>query len=148
MSDVFLRLIAGEPDFIPTMMSLETLEQMLHRIFPNADEITVSITDTTKFVDPGSNFEEVCCPYCGVNLISWWGEEMDKAFEGDFRDLSIITPCCDRSSSLNDLHYHWTAGFSRCKIEIRNPSGDLDENQMNGLIEVMGCDIRKIWAHY
>ena len=81
--------------------------------------------------------------------MKWWGQEMDRVYQvNGFQDLNILLPCCQRTSSLNDLIYDWPAGFARFLLEARSPEGDLTHEQIALFESLLGCSIRKIWAHY
>ena len=73
---------------------------------------------------------------------------MDVAFQNNFADLNVVMPCCDAGLSLNDLKYVTTAGFARFSLEIHNPEGDIQDDQLQKLEEILGSRLRKIWAHY
>jgi hypothetical protein len=54
------------------------------------------------FIDAGTNFARVACPKCGPDLHDWWPEAMSEAADGDFRDLSVMTRCCARTTKIGD----------------------------------------------
>lgn len=73
--------------------------------------MTVERYDQVRFIDQGGHFEWVRCPACRAELdVSWWRAEMERAYERQFADLTITTPCCAAAPTLNDLGYHWPAG--------------------------------------
>lgn len=149
MSDNFLRLIPADPVYVPGATAREAARKLLASFVPQADAVVVEVTDEVSFIDQGSNFERVICPVCGTELdVRWWQSAMDKAYEKRFSDLVVNTPCCSAESSLNDLDYQWPAGFSQFMLEARNPNGDLDDRQRGELEAILGCAVRKIWAHY
>ena len=75
---------------------------------------------------------------------------MDKAYQTSFVDLTFVTPCCQKQTSLNDLEYEMPSGFSKYVIAIIEP--DIERNQkmevIKNLKEILGQDIELIWAHY
>ena len=75
---------------------------------------------------------------------------MDRAAADDFEALAVTLPCCGASSTLNDLVYHWPAGFARYVLEAMNPgpAGFLDPEQLAQLQLDLGCELRQINAHY
>ena len=73
---------------------------------------------------------------------------MDKAYERKFTNLSILMPCCGLRTTLNDLQYHYPAGFTRFCIEVVNPSKDLTQEELNILETTLNTKLRKIWSHY
>lgn len=92
------------------------------KLYSNAD-ITFTNYKNTQFIDCGQGLEHIYCPWCGYELETmYWQSLMDRAYIGNtFRDLSIITPCCRLSSSLDKLIYIKPCGFATFVIEVLNP---------------------------
>ena len=149
MSVNFLRLIPDNPEYIPPLALQLQARDMLMCFIPDADEVCVYTTDEVEHIDAGANFEKVACPACGTTLdLEWWMQEMDRTYqETHFADLLVDTPCCQTTQSLNDLCYEAPAGFARFVLEVRNPNGDIDAQQIHQLEAVVQCSLRKIWAH-
>src|SRR5579859_491314 len=121
MSDKYLRVIPTDPTYLPDPAA-QTLGYALFSSFvTKADNIRAIVLDEVQFVDPGENFVSVTCPVCGADLSAWWQEAMDTAYQNQFADLTITTPCCASTGSLNDLIYEGTAGFARYILEAKNP---------------------------
>jgi hypothetical protein len=149
MSDNTLKLIPASPHYVPTAVAAQEARDLLAVFFSEAAEISSKFTEEARFVDQGANWERVLCPICGTELDeAWWQKAMDAAYRTNFANLSVILPCCGAMLSLNDLQYEWPAGFARFTLEIRNPGGDLDDYQLRSLEQILGCHLRKIWAHY
>ena len=144
MSDNILSVIPTDPWFVPDAGAQMIGHGLFSSFIVKADEINVIISDEVRFVDPGDNFVSVVCPVCGTDLGSWWQEAMDSAYENQFTDLNITTPCCNSVGSLNDLIYDWPAGFATFILEARNPAGDVSEGQLKLLAGVLKCDLRKV----
>jgi hypothetical protein len=73
---------------------------------------------------------------------------MDTAGASEFKNLSITTPCCGHSTTLNDLNYVWPAGFARFVLEVRSPNiKQTTPEQDQTLSEALGLELRKIWVH-
>lgn len=106
-------------------------------------------SDTLEFVDQGENFESVSCNLCGQILdIEFWQTSMDKAYEKQFEDLALTTPCCDRPTSLNALSYQWPAGFAKFVIAIAEAEKEVGPEDLEKLQLVLGTKLKTIWAHY
>jgi len=149
MSDNFLRLIPIDPYFIPERTTSERAYQLFKTLLPDAYKTTMEHFERVQFIDPGSNFEDITCTHCGSPIsVGWWIDEMNKAYEGNFLDLSVELPCCHVTASLNELRFSWPAGFARFVLEAMNPGADLTEQQISLLGEMLGTPLRKIWAHY
>lgn len=148
MSDTYLRLIPIRPDFIPDKTRQGKAKTFLNSIFKNK-EIKFDETKDIEFVDQGANFESVSCNYCGRIIDNeFWQDAMDKAQAKHFRDLTLVTPCCHKTTSLNDLKYQRPAGFAKFTISISNPADDIKADALSELEKLLGIKIRKIWAHY
>ncbi|MDY7041417.1 MAG: hypothetical protein SVX38_11190, partial [Chloroflexota bacterium] len=134
---------------VPGAAVIHRAYDLLSNYLPGSDEIDYEVTETIRFIDQGENWERVLCPVCGTELDTiWWQEAMDTAYQLGFTDLLVNLPCCSAVSSLNDLQYEWPAGFARFTLEARNPGTDLNDDELKLLEQVLGCKLRKIWAHY
>ena len=148
MSDTFLKLISTSPDFTPKKLNQDKAEEFLKTLFKNT-KVEFIKTDNIEFVDQGVNFESISCNYCGRDItIENWQSAMDKAYKSNFKNLSFITPCCHKITTLNDLLYHPPAGFAKFVISIPNPPVDITDKEIKELEGILGTKVRKIWAHY
>jgi hypothetical protein len=148
MSSTHLKFISTNPDFIPSQSQKNQAKAFINSIFNNT-EIEFNETKDIEFVDQGSNFESISCNICGRIIDNdYWQHTMDKAYETHFKVLTFITPCCHKKTSLNDLQYHWPAGFAKFQISILDPVGDIKTTEVSELEKILGTKVRKIWAHY
>jgi len=148
MSDTYLKLISIDPHFVPDQIKEGKALEFLNKSFRTCETEFVN-TDDVEFVDQGANFESVKCNYCEGDIdIEIWQNAMDEAYSTGFEDLSFLTPCCQKSTSLNDLIYEWPAGFAKFAMLITNPPVDINDEAVNELETILGTKIRKIWAHY
>ncbi|HLY25076.1 MAG TPA: hypothetical protein VKQ72_01975 [Aggregatilineales bacterium] len=146
MSDNILRIIPTDPAYLPDAAT-QTLGYALFSSFvAKADKIQALVLDEIQFIDPGENFVSVTCPVCGADLGDWWQGVMDNAYQNHFENLTITTPCCESTGSLNDLVYEGPAGFARYILEAKNPVNDVSEAQLNMLGNILKCGLRKITA--
>jgi transcription elongation factor Elf1 len=146
VSDTILKIISTIPAYVPNDAQLERTKNLLSKYY-NPACVEFEVTDSIEFIDQGSNFETVSCNICGQEISAGeWQDQMNKAFEVEFRDLSFQTSC-QHQTSLNDLNYSWPAGFARFSIRISNPQNEFDEN-LEQLKEILGTEVRIIWAHY
>jgi hypothetical protein len=149
MSDTVLKLIPASPKCVPDDEALNVATHLLASFFPEAEEATFESAEQVRFIDPGQNLEEIMCPVCGDEIdMSWWQKAMSAAYQTHFSDLSIRLPCCNATSSLNDLLYDSPAGFARFELIVRNPNGRVEDAQLEQLEMVLGCTLREVWAHY
>jgi hypothetical protein len=145
----FLRFIPTDPEYDPPLAAGQQAKELLASFVPKAAAIEVERYDTVNFVDNGENLEHIFCPACGAILEDGvWGDLVDRAYATQFANLAVTMPCCGAASSLNDLHYEWPVGFARFILEARDPEADVSQEQLCLLEHVLGCHLRKIWAHY
>lgn len=148
MSEYYIRAL---PEDIDTKISSEHLAA-LKKIDWNGSVLEIKQTEEVQFADAGENFETVSCPFCGSDLMAWWGGAMNSAYEDGkgFFNLSITTPCCNKLSSLHELKYYFPQGFFRTMIEI-SPSNNhsfTDELLRSILFQHTGVQWRILHSHY
>jgi hypothetical protein len=153
VSDSYLQFIPQAMHFIPDRLAQEKARELFSRLVPKAEDVSMWMNETKmSFVDQGTNFDNLHCPICKQELdTEWWGQAMDKAFEGDgFTNLTIQTPCRHSLSSLNDLEYYFPAGFAQFGLSARNPNVTTEQTLriQAELEKVLGCELKLIWSHY
>jgi hypothetical protein len=150
MSDHFVTLIPTSPYFVPDEATFREARRLFATFITTADQIEGRVTGEVTFVDQGANFERVSCPSCHRELTpEWWQEAMDTSHASGFQSLNVITPCCAFPTSLNELEYHWPAGFARCWLRARNPQQkEVPREQIRQLEDMLGTALREIWTHY
>jgi CO dehydrogenase/acetyl-CoA synthase alpha subunit len=130
---VIIKLIPSAPEFVPIETKLGEVKKWL-KLNVISEKIDYILTDEVRFIDQGENFESISCPYCSSNIdMEWWGDAMNTASNGTFRNLEVVVECCNKNSSLNELCYKWDAGFSRFSIEIMNPMNELTKESLQFL---------------
>lgn len=149
MSDHLLRLIPEQPDFEPTVPAVDAALNALTG-FVRAEAVTADRYGRVVFVDQGSNFECVRCPYCQKDVSEQWGKWMSASSQTGFLKRTITLPCCIRPIDLNDLMYEWPAGFAKFQLEARNPdpSGWLPGLSQLRLEQILGCKLRQVLTRY
>jgi hypothetical protein len=156
MSENWLRLIPADPRYIPSPEAQEQARRALAWLAPRAAEVCATATPHVRFIDPGANLAQIRCPACGVAVTGWRRLAMDRAWrapasagaESGFGSLAVSMPCCGAATSLHDLEYDWPDGFARFTLEARNPDmRDLTGAQIARLERLLGCRLRRIWAH-
>ena len=115
--------------YIPECVDEEIAKQNLSKIgkltlggvTPN-----IIINEKVAFADAGENFASVVCPFCNTGVMGWWGGAMSAAFFGEngFGNLNVITPCCEKPTSLHYLLYNYPQGFYRIMVEFEPISAD------------------------
>ena len=147
MSDSFIRIIPVEPTFVPTKRAQKAAAAVLRAAAPKADEVSSEADEQITFRDAGGNFDRVGCPACRKEIaVETWQEWMDAAYSdaGGFRLAPLITPCCKRATTLNDLDYDMPQGFSRYELRAMNIDKELPSTVLKKLEGVLGCKLRVI----
>ncbi len=142
-----LRIISIDPAFQP---SPESQEQVLSRLIAHYDksEISSTLYKDVQFVDPGQNFETVTCNNCKQEIdMQAWQEMMSTAHEKHFADLSIVTHCCGKPSTLNELVYQSPAGFARYILTVIDPSKEIEAEVLSDLEQTLGTKLKLIYAN-
>jgi hypothetical protein len=148
MSHTVLKIIPTNPSYVPDKFQQGKAKTFLTKLYMN-DQIEFATSDTIEFVDQGENFDSVSCNICGQNIESEdWQNAMNGAYEKQFTDLTFMTSCCNKTTSLNDLKYKLPAGFGKFTIEVSDPRTELDENDLKDLQDILSTTLRIIWAHY
>jgi hypothetical protein len=73
---------------------------------------------------------------------------MEKADATHFTDLTIVTPCCKKQTSLNDLKYVTPAGFAKFVLSVNDPETEINETDLITLQKILGTPLKAIYAHY
>jgi hypothetical protein len=151
MSDNWLTVI---PNDLTVVLDEEALARALatfKQIAPEAEVLTIHISDTFKFFDCGGNLERIVCPACHADIaMEWWRHRMDEDHEEGlgFRLLGYPTPCCGHVHTLHDLCYDWPQGIARFALEAKNPGIDkLGEATLRELERLLGTQLRVIYRH-
>lgn len=148
MSDDYLQFIPQDPYRLPEPEAQQAAVQLLRGLLPQAESISVQISEHPQFVDAGSNFEAVRCPFCSTVVLEWWQDAMDQAYADHFSQLAVTLPCCGRATSLNDLDYSWPQGFARCILRVHNPGRSaFDSSEVMLVATALGGSLRMIWTH-
>ncbi|QHE52819.1 hypothetical protein [Pontibacillus sp. HMF3514] len=148
MSDTVIKFIPANPRFVPKKEAINEAELWI-RSLTSCCEIKSILTDEIRFIDQGENFQSIICPLCLDEIsLDWWSDAMEKASENHFDNLSVIVPCCYRETSLNNLQYHWNAGFARFSIEIMNPTNEEVTRNIKTLENILSCFVKKVDAYY
>jgi hypothetical protein len=149
MSDNWLMFIPIDPEMLPSRAAADRSVELLRTFAPEArGEVLATFAEKTEFHSGGANWSGVNCPKCKTDIEDWWKDAMDNASESAFNNLSVTTPCCGHSTTLNDLDYVWPAGFARFVLEAMNPNiSQTTEDQDRALSEALGLKLRKIWMH-
>jgi hypothetical protein len=149
LSDNYLQLIPNAPSYVPPEPAREEARALFASLVPDAHEVKVEVSDEIRFIDCGANWDSVYCPFCSVEPDpSWWADAMEAAEAHAYARLDVTMPCCGRASSLNDLRYPWRVGFARFVLSALNPNlPELPPEALRRLSQMLGCELRVIWAH-
>lgn len=148
MSDYLVKIIPKNPVYSLPPKQADNIIHVL-KTHCQAEQITVSFYEFPTFIDCGSNLQKINCPHCGMEIsFDWWNKVMTSASQQHFQNLSIITPCCERESTLNALEYDFPCGFARLEFAMLNPVAKIGTKLRFAVEEMLGTPIRIIHAHY
>lgn len=151
MSTECLYVIPASPKFVPTADVRELALEAFKGMMPGAESVDVVVHSDISFIDSGVQLEQVSCNLCGSELDQiWWGDAMNAAYKTAFSDLRIQLPCCDVTSTLNDLHYRMPSGFARflLKAQGKRVGAQLPVDKMRGLETILNTPLKQVWAQY
>jgi hypothetical protein len=148
MSDNWLIVIPVDPLAKPPPDRAQATFDLLCALRPEAQDPELLTYETPEFIYCGSNFSNVFCPLCQADLGNWWDNVFHEWCDSkDQRVLSVETPCCGRSISLNDLDFESPQGFACLAIELMNPDSDLEPEEFRQVESTLGAPMRIIWRH-
>jgi hypothetical protein len=149
MSDNFLVVIPTDPSWQPEDDGADRAGNVVADMMPDAEEVEGFITEEVEFFDAGENLDRVKCPFCATEISEWWADAMDAAADVGFADLGVVTPCCGKPTSLNDLVYEMPQGFARFSISVTEPDiTELSTDALRRIGEALGHPVRAIWQRY
>ena len=159
MSDNILRFVASDPNVLPAEARTDEARRVVTRAFPAADPVEVERHDGVRFIDCGSNLENVLCPSCGTDLLDdmMWTDLMQAAWESGMSQRRYALPCCGSIVALEDLAYSWPVAFGRFSVNAWNPQldwfhpdhqlGDHETALIADLAAALGTPVKAFWAH-
>jgi hypothetical protein len=149
LSDNWIALIPEDPHFVPEREKQTLARLRLAEIAPDAEEVTVVLSETIQFFDCGTNFESALCPSCGREVpLDWWQERMDEDHEEGFKLDRYSMPCCDAAHTLRELTYNWPQAFGRFALDAMNPNiGILKDEHRRELEEILGTRLIVVYQH-
>lgn len=121
MSDTIIKVFPRY--YYPTYTDEQIISAINILQITSKEKITFTNYKSVQFIDCGEGLKHIFCPWCGCKIdFGFWQEAMDKAYSnGSFKHLGVQMPCCNLSSSLDELIYIKPCGFSTFVIEINNP---------------------------
>jgi hypothetical protein len=143
----YYTFVPEDPAFKPTDEAKERSLELLKSLAPDAQEVRNPLSEEIQcIIGPGS-FDTVLCPFCGTNIDKWTIDQFDRSYqESRFRDLSIVTPCCAKPTTLRELNYSPQpigrgVGFARFRLEVVNSNlvHALSPDALPRLEEAVGC---------
>lgn len=141
-------VIAADALAVPPKERAEAALNLLKTIRPEAQDPELYLSDKPNFFHCGANFGNVFCPFCGTDIMEWWQKASESWWNSaDRRDLSVVTPCCGRATTLNDLDYNRPQGFACVAITLMNPDSDLEPEERQQVEAALGLPVRIIWQH-
>lgn len=147
MSDSIVRIVSQDPFYKISLLQIEKTKCFLENNI-SCDFIDIKCSMTPMFIDCGSNFESIACPYCGSKLsFQWWNEVMNNLSKIEFTSIETYLPCCGKMSSLNDLEYYFPCGFACFVIDILNPTEALSDDIIDYIESILKTNINIITKH-
>lgn len=159
MSDNWIIFAPRDPDWVPADPDrVSAARAVLETAFPVSDGTEATTFDHYSFIWNGANFEGVFCPFCGKSAEDWWADSIPHFDErSSFDDLKLVTPCCAKPTTLNDLDYPNPVAFARFELSVMNPCvptvsagvaiSDLPADLVPRLQQQLGTDLIVVRRH-
>lgn len=145
MSEYLIKIFPNDEKKVPNLEERTELLALLKGIVPTGS-INEKVLNEVTFIDQGFNFESITCNICNDDIdLSNWSEWIDEAGNEKYSNLTILTPCCNTHTSLNDLVYKWPAGFASYVVEFSNPD---EENVVKIERLITPTHFKLVRAHY
>ena len=147
MSDKYQSFVPIDMDWQPSRDIAEAAVALLWSMSPDTEEINAEFSDRLQFRDPGGNWSGVRCSACDTELSNdWFRCAMIRWYETQSEDLSVVTPCCNASSTLDALRFNTPALFSRFCLEMKNSMRIVDDDQIAQIARCLGTEVQVIWT--
>jgi hypothetical protein len=148
MSDDWLQYAPIDPCHRPSPQAAESSKALLEEFFPDAEEVTFEYFDQIQFVDPVGNWSGVLCSGCGADAEPWWNDAAMSVGTSP-ASLMVVTPCCHKSVSLNDMQFVQPAAFGSFVLKVVNPWATAPTpEQRRELEQTLGCALKEVWARH
>jgi hypothetical protein len=147
MSTQILSIVPTSATFIPHGTAQAKAIHFLRSIISDAREIKAWESNTTQFIHPVEYFKQVNCPSCHTEITDWWVDAVDNAYESNFENLAIATPCCHTLTTLNDLEYISEAAFARFALKIYDAAvsyNGISPTEVAELESILDCPIKQV----
>jgi hypothetical protein len=162
MSEVYLKIVPADMDFVPAADSYPKAIATLERFFPDGEECETTVYSSVSFIDQGEYIEAIHCSVCGrttrVDYLGGeddpgrrlWDYTMDRLDDTPAANVDLQMPCCGTLVPFTQLTFDWPAAFARFELSIHNPEPEesLNEAQLAELEAIFGCKLKQVWAHY
>jgi len=148
MSDHYLIVIPADLTFVPYTAAQQTAAHLAWRVFADAGEIAMHVTERIEFVYTLGNYEPPSCPLCGCDLDDWFWSALDQWAETmNASGLAVTLPCCGQPGSLNDLTYgDFPQGFARYQLSAMNANVDrIGAELIREFEDILGCPVRVVY---
>jgi hypothetical protein len=143
-----LKIISTDPSYVPNKECQQEAKDFLEKVYPSLT-IQSILNDKIEFVGQGQNFESAVCPLCENNIeTEYWQDAMDKADQSHFIDLFVLTPGCQKMTSLNELMSFSPAEFAKFMLSVDDPETEIKAMDVSAPEEILNTQLRIIYAHY
>ncbi len=111
-----------------------------------AREVDYKRYKNVEFIDCGANLESISCPNCGEEInFSWWGEAMNKSYETLFKEMGVMTPCCNKKTTLGGLKYNAPCSFAKTEIRVFDPQDLIPEETIHAIERICKTPFQVIY---
>jgi len=159
MSEEVLKLIPEDKSYIPDEGQAEKARVLLEDFFPDGEQAEIQFSEHLMFIDGGENTVKVGCSICATESdlndevnTEWWCklDAQTSPEDANIEAIEVAMPCCNKSTSIQNIDYFGSVGFAKFELCIWNPYADdgISDQQIKQLETLLGCKLKQVWAHY
>ncbi|MBL8772975.1 MAG: hypothetical protein JNK30_16455 [Phenylobacterium sp.] len=147
LSDNFLQFVPADANWQPSAEAADRACRVARELYPDADEINAEFFDCPQVFVPLGFWDGPRCPACGADIEAWWYDVAGAASEHDFTDLSVVTPCCGTTTTLDACSDDHKPRFGRFVLSLMNPGFDDPPDVEAAIAEALGAPVNHVWFH-
>ncbi len=161
MSLDLLRLIPVDAAYVPNGAARQRAVAALEAMLPEGRNCEAIVHERIQFIDQGENIEAIICPLCATRLPlhdhasftsnqTWWHHAVDRLEATSADQVTVVMPCCSRSTIFASLQFDWPAGFAKFELTIEDASigENLSAVELKTFEDLLGCRLLQVRAHY
>jgi hypothetical protein len=148
MSSNRSHVIPIDPLFVPEPACAQAALALFKQLLPSAADHSVAVHDKPEPIISAKAFDTVRCPLCHEEILDWWNSEAwPQAESQDFKDLSLLTPCCAKPAKLDSLDYDNAFALARFELSAETAGWvELSDELLAQMSQALRCPVKQAWS--